>query len=382
MCAFNQTDYIKVREKSLYGRYITNNHIEAVVNGLGEKFTVTELGRSVLNNPIQAITVGRGDKRILMWSQMHGNESTTTKAVFDFLNLLSNAGHALANTILDNCTISIIPILNPDGAERYTRFNANNVDLNRDASALTQPESKLLSDYFKAFKPHFCFNLHGQRTIFGAGKENKSATVSFLSPSQDKNRSLTLTRKKAMEIIVAMYTALQTDIPEQIGIYDDGFNINCVGDLFQSLGVPTVLFEAGHYSNDYQREQVRFFICKAIVAAVCYISKHAVDGEAYERYLEIPQNEKTFFDIIVRRAKLSASDDIVCDVAIQYEEELKANEVVFIPIVKQIGGVDGYFGHLELDAQEKLVHNGEKKGLKVGFECNFIMIGNEKYSLK
>ena len=28
------------------------------------------------------------------------------------------------------------------------------------------------------------------------------------------------------------------------------FNINCV-DKFQSLGVPTLLFEAGHYGNDY-----------------------------------------------------------------------------------------------------------------------------------
>ena len=113
---------------------------------------------------------------------MHGNESTTTKAIFDLFNYFELAD---SKALLEACTLLIIPILNPDGAEAYTRFNKNQVDLNRDAQALTQSESKILRTSFESFKPHFCFNMHGQRTIFSAGNTSNSAVLSFLSPSEN-----------------------------------------------------------------------------------------------------------------------------------------------------------------------------------------------------
>ena len=60
-----------------------------------------------------------------------------------------------------------------------------------------------------------------------------------------------------MEVIAVMNDALQNIIPNQVGVYDDAFNLNCVGDTFQSENVPTILFEAGHYANDYAREKTR-----------------------------------------------------------------------------------------------------------------------------
>ena len=235
------------KEQQLFGRYITNSMIEPLLNKLPKNAKVSVEGLSVEKRSIYSIKLGTGKKRILLWSQMHGNESTTTKALFDIINTLQKQ-----NSILESCTLLIIPILNPDGAEAYTRLNANEVDLNRDAQALTQPESKVLRDCFERFQPNFCFNLHGQRTIYSVAKTNKSATLSFLSPAEDAERSITKTRKIAMELIVAMNKNLQKLIPEQIALYDDGFNHNCVGDTFQSLGVPTILFEAGHYKDDYE----------------------------------------------------------------------------------------------------------------------------------
>jgi len=107
-----------------------------------------------------------------MWSQMHGNESTTTKAVIDLLNYLKHDS-VNALEIANQCTLKIIPILNPDGARDYTRVNANQIDLNRDAQDLTQPESRILKEEYDYFRPDFCFNLHDQRTIFNVGKTNK-----------------------------------------------------------------------------------------------------------------------------------------------------------------------------------------------------------------
>ena len=152
------------KESSLFGRYI---HTESIINLLKDsklKTYVDRIGTSVNNENIYSITIGSGSKKILMWSQMHGNESTTTKAIFDILNVLT-ASETLSNTILKSCTLKIIPILNPDGAKAYTRLNANQIDLNRDAQELSQPESKVLRAVFEDFKPDFCFNLHGQRIL-------------------------------------------------------------------------------------------------------------------------------------------------------------------------------------------------------------------------
>jgi murein tripeptide amidase MpaA len=79
---------------------------------------------------------------------MHGNESTTTKGLFDFLNCL-NGGSELQK-LLKSFSFTI-PMLNPDGAKLYTRLNANQIDLNR-ISKPTQPEQSVES-VFESFKP-------------------------------------------------------------------------------------------------------------------------------------------------------------------------------------------------------------------------------------
>ena len=338
------------KEQNLSNRYIHNEHILPLLDRLKNKLEIQEIGKSVLKKSIFSIKLGKGSKQILMWSQMHGNESTTTKAVFDLINTLLNDSISKSEAILNACTICIIPILNPDGAEAYTRINANDVDLNRDAQNLTQPESLVLQEVFKQFKPDYCFNLHGQRTIFSAGNANKSATVSFLAPAQDVDCTITHTRKIAMDIIAEMNRVLQIQIPGQVGVYDDSFNINCVGDTFQSLNVPTILYEAGHYANDYPREKTREYIYQSLLTALFYIAENNVTGNRYLEYQTIPENKKLFFDIILRDATLN---DEVVDVAIQFEEVLKNNKIVFIPTLKETGNLSSYFGHREIKMDKK-----------------------------
>ena len=178
--------YSLLKSPHISGRYVTNSDIEKCLVNY-PKSIISEIGNSEEGRSIFSIRIGKGAKRVLLWSQMHGNESTTTKALFDCFNLfLTN--NAIPNSILESCTLLVIPILNPDGAERYTRLNANKVDLNRDAQDLSQPESRLLRRVFDDFKPDYCFNLHGQRTIYNVGGTHNSSILSFLSPSQDTQR--------------------------------------------------------------------------------------------------------------------------------------------------------------------------------------------------
>ena len=370
--------YNSLKEKSLFGRYITNKIIEGLLDNFSSVFQFSTIGYSVEHRPIFSLKVGQGDTKILLWSQMHGNESTTTKALFDVLNGFSKGKFS---DILENCTLQIIPILNPDGAARYTRVNANEVDLNRDAQNLTQPESKVLRACFDSFMPHYCFNLHGQRTIFGAGETGNSATLSFLSPAEDSERTVTDTRKKAMSVIALINEQIQKDLPNAIGRYDDGFNINCVGDTFQWLGVPTVLYEAGHYQNDYNREETRLFIFKSLI----YGLKSIADGvkiDDFKSYFDIPQNEKNFHDIIIRNSKVVANSQNTVDIAIQFKEVLKNGIIKFIPFVDKIENLDSYFAHNDIDAQGALVLDQDNNAIEVSNEIVFVMLNNRKILIK
>src|SRR5690554_1359143 len=127
-------------EKQLFGRYITLDTIRPVLESLDASIDVSIAGYSENEREIPLLKIGTGDKKVLAWSQMHGNESTTTKALFDLLTFFSVASDYKnqVEEFLASHTLYILPILNPDGAFLYTRNNANDVDLNRDFQQLSQ----------------------------------------------------------------------------------------------------------------------------------------------------------------------------------------------------------------------------------------------------
>ncbi|MBC7607207.1 MAG: peptidase M14 [Burkholderiales bacterium] len=343
--------FLSHKESKLYGRYITLDDIEPILSKLNTRNQLQVIRFSVLKRPIYAYEIGQGQTRILMWSQMHGNESTTTKALFDFLNLLGSKT-TLAQQLLDRYTFCCIPMLNPDGAQVYTRENANQIDLNRDAQNLSQPESIALRKALDDFKPHYCFNLHDQRTIFGAGDTGKPATISFLAPAYNQERDMNATRLKAVQLIVSMNTVLQQLIPNQIGRFDDAFNINCTGDAFQFLKIPTILFEAGHFNHDYQREHSRKYLFIALVAGLLQHNENVIVGNEKDVYLNIPQNKVVFYDILYKNVKINYdSNKIITNFALQYKEELSESKICFIAYFAKIEDLDNYFGHFEYDAE-------------------------------
>lgn len=338
-------NFESVKVEEIRGRYIVWEDIKKFSGRSSKEIGATHVGNSVEGRPIEAWTLGSGPRKILMWSQMHGNESTTTKAVIDFINFLL-MGSPLAEIITEACTFRIIPMLNPDGATAYTRINANGVDLNRDAQALTQPESKILRKVYDTFRPHFCFNLHDQRTIFNVGETARPATVSFLAPAHDEARSISDTRALSMQLVAAMNQELQDLIPGQVGRYDDAFNPNCVGDTFQMLHTPTVLFEAGHFSNDYAREHTRKYIWHALVSGVKAISKGELSRYTREAYHQIPENDKRFVDVLIENiAVLNASYNRGEGMGILFKEVLRGNRIIFEPQIEKIGKLNQYYGH-------------------------------------
>lgn len=371
------------KEPSLKSRYISLSSIQPLLENLPPKFNLKSIGNSVFGAPIFRLKIGQGKRKILMWSQMHGNESTTTKALFDFLHFLDDESNVVAQQILKSCTLIMIPMLNPDGAKLYTRLNGVGVDLNRDAQNLSQPESVILKRCYESEVPDFCFNLHGQRTIFSVGQNNSPATLSFLTPAQDEKRTITSSRIKSMAVIADIVNGLNSNLEGQIGRYDDGFNLNCVGDTLQNLNIPTILFEAGHYNNDYDRDVTREFVFDAILYAVNSITIREEFVMGYEEYFEIPENGKVFFDIILRNSKVNNQGNSKnVDIAVQYKEYLIDGNVKFLPIIEKIGDLTDFFGHKELNANGGAVLTHDKKTVFVGYENDFVFVNNELFSLK
>ncbi len=329
------------KDVSITGRWITLDDLEKVFTKFknSPKISFKKIGVSEENRNIHQITMGSGSKKILIWTQMHGNESTGTKAVIDLLNYIYTSKDDICSKILENCTIKIIPILNPDGAEHYTRVNAHAIDLNRDAVDIKAKESQLLRTALEGFSPDFCFNLHDQRSIFGVEGTKNPATISFLAPSEEETRKVTPTRKKTMNVIVAMNSLLQQIIPNHIGRYTDTFYPKATGDNFQKLGYSTILIESGHYKKDYQREKVREFTFISILQGLYHISI-VKNYDDYNAYFKIPNNNESFRDLLHIYPKKPSE-------VFQYDEVLEKTEVKFIPN-QVFGDISEFFYHKEI----------------------------------
>jgi hypothetical protein len=340
-------------QNKLSGRRILFEDIAPLLKNLKSgEFEKSTLGYSEKNIPICKVKIGSGAKRILVWSQMHGNESTGTKAMFDLFQFFENPEmfQEESQRILDNCTIWFVPMLNPDGSAAFTRVNANHIDLNRDAVAIKAKESRLLRAVLEECNPHFCFNLHDQRTIFNVEGTKNPATISFLAPSEDLERTLTKGRKETMSVIVEMNAFLEKIIPGHIGRYTDEFYPTATGDNFQKRGHNTILIEAGHYYDDYERDVVRKFNFYALLQGILSIADNATYTN-YKPYFSIPNNDKKCFDIIYRNVKVS--EDSFVDIAYQYNYIVRNNELVLEKEEVTRGDLKGFVGHEEKDFKKK-----------------------------
>ena len=339
-------------ESKLSGLRILFDDIEPLIHDLSLKFDINILGKSENGIPIYKISIGNGDKRVLIWSQMHGNESTGTKAVFDLFNFFKDLDSLskLKENILGNCTLIFIPMLNPDGAISYKRENSSGIDLNRDAVDLQAIESKLLRNVLDEFNPHFCFNLHDQRTIFNVKDTQNPVTISFLAPSIDVERTVTKGRKETMSVIVAMNSALQELIPNHVGRYTDEFYPTATGDNFQKLGHNTILIEAGHFQNDYNRAQTRKFNFIALLEGLNFLA-NSNDYSNFKPYFDIPNNDSKFFDVIYRNALvIDKGKERIIDLGILYKYKvLENNTLERYESVERIGDLEGFLAHKEIN---------------------------------
>jgi hypothetical protein len=278
--------------------------LEALRSRHEGRLALEEAGRSVEGRPIHLLTVGRGPRKVLLWSQMHGDEPSATPALLDVAHeLLSNADRADARAVLDGLTLLMVPMLNPDGAERYERRNAQGIDVNRDALNLATPEGRLLKALRDRHRPEVGFNLHDQGRRTTAGDTGRLATISLLAVSGDAAQTLTPGRQRSKRICSAIVAALAGLVPEggAVARYDEDWSPRAFGDNLTAWGTPVVLVESGGLPAGRPLTDLTRLNFVALLTVLAELARHDLAGVSPAAYEALPRNDTgSYADVVLR----------------------------------------------------------------------------------
>lgn len=319
------------------------------------RVSVTEVGRSVEGRSIRAITLGHGPVSVLLWSQMHGDESAASMSLADIIHWwgASPEEDALRRLLAERLTITMIPMLNPDGAERFIRYDALGVDVNRDARRLATREGRILKGVRDSLGADFGFNLHdqGSRT---AGPDGKLVGIALLAPAADEERTWGPVRQRARRLSGVIAAVLQPEIPGRIARYDDTFTPRAFGDNMQRWGTSTVLIESGALPDDPQKQELRRLNVLAILAALESMADGSLEAASTAPYDELPMNLGVTNDLILSGGQLVWADGSTYPVDIAIVD---ANPVAHSdPTYGEIGDLSGVRALKRLDLTGLYVH--------------------------
>lgn len=352
-------DYLSYKEKSIEKKWVRYHHVKEFLAKYknANSLKIEKLGESFEGRDIDLVTLGSGKTKIFMWSQMHGDESTSTRALMDLTNFLnaSDENQHIRDLILSSVTLYIIPMLNPDGAEKFQRRNAQQIDINRDAILQQSPEAEILYKAKNKIEPDYGFNLHDQSSGYSAGITYKSSTISLLAPPVNYKNELTENVVNAMKLVLAIKEFLDSSIPGHVARYDDEFEPRAFGDNFAKDGTTTILIEAGGWQNDPERECVRKIYFTALLKSLLTISDNTHLNLDHENYFSIPENKERLFDLILRNVRINSGKyNYTADIAIKYETEVDiSNQKIFVRSeIADIGDLSTFHGYYESNFSE------------------------------
>lgn len=316
--------YPEFKEENIEHRRFTYSDVVDLIRDLknNRDFTIKKVGESIEGRSLNLISIGKGEVDVFLWSQMHGDESTATMAIFDIFNFLeSEKFRSEKEEMLEKITLHFLPMLNPDGAEKFQRRNALGVDVNRDALRLQSPESRTLKRVRDSLDADFGFNLHDQSRYYNAEGTEKPATISFLAPAYNYEKSINEVRGDAMKLIVLMNDVIQEYAPGQVGRYNDDFEPRAFGDNIQKWGTSTILIESGGYPDDPEKQEIRKLNFVAILTAAFAIANEEYQHVNINNYEEIPHNDSKLVDLKLTNLLYELNgEEYILDLGINHSE--------------------------------------------------------------
>ena len=358
-------------------RFDHETYWRTVAPYLGGNVSATRAGQSAEGREIRHLTFGSGPTSVLLWSQMHGDESTASMALADIVRFFHERGdHPLARRIAQGATIHMVPMLNPDGAERFQRRNAQGIDVNRDARRLQTPEGRALKAVRDSVEPDFGFNLHDQGAAVRVGRTDRGVAIALLAPAFNAARDVDDKRRRAMQVAALLLEAMDPLVGGHIAKYDDTFNPRAFGDLMGAWGASTVLIESGAWSDDPQKQHLREANFVGILNALDAIATRRYaqyDPDDYER---LEYNGRRVADLLISGGTIAVpgAPPLEADVLLNYDR----------PLMKEAGVIADIGDMGEAEAQDTLRVDGlyliptgraldDDGGLNTGAPAHFIV---------
>jgi hypothetical protein len=297
---------------------------------------------------------GSGPIRVLLWSQMHGNESTASMALADLARYIRESGSTRVREWATQLTIGFLPMLNPDGAERFQRQNDLGIDINRDARALATPEGRALKDVHDRFQPQFGFNLHDQSPRTRVGNTDRLAAIALLAPPKNGSRTDDEQMIDAKRVAATIRRAVDPLVGGHVTRYDDTYNARAFGDLMQSWQTRTVLIETGGWRADPEKQYLRTVNFVALLAVLDALADGSYRQTSIELYNTLPPNGRSVNDLIISGGQIVIPGlaPYRADITADIQESLGRDALA----ITEVGDLEGVPARDTIDVKGKYLH--------------------------
>ncbi len=284
--------------------------------------TVHNVGRSGQGRPLRTITFGEGPTDLLLWSQMHGDEATATRALADLVGFFAARDDLdLHQRLRQHLRITMLPMLNPDGAEAHQRETADGIDVNRDGARLASPEARALAEVRELLQPAFGFNLHDQDVRRRAGPDGDQVALAFLAPPVDVQDTWAPVRARARQLAATMAAAALDALPGRVARWSEEYEPRAFGECFQHAGTSTVLVETGALPDDPDKERLRTYLSTLFLTTFDRMADGSWEQTDPEVYHDLPLNHSVLHDLHLTRGTVVVGDrETPADVALLFDD--------------------------------------------------------------
>lgn len=259
-----------------------------------------EIGTSVQGRKIPALRIGFKNGRddlprptVLVTAGVHGSESGAREGALRFAREVIEAKSLARHHV----SVIIVPNVNPDGALTLSRNNANDVNLNRDFIANTQPETQAVRSLIEREHIIAAVDLHNG----GAGER-----INFVEPRATGVAAPVMERSGRMFEAVweAILDADQEPFrypypPDEAGLFSDG--------MASVYRIPSLLMEIPYINGVVDRPDVQVpprvwmaygttLLCHAVVD-VAWRERNAFAAAKANTAYTIPERYKTAIEI-------------------------------------------------------------------------------------
>lgn len=189
-------DFSITVDKGLVSEYGVTSTVDWSFSSRTRCSTVSTIGYSVQNRPINAYYFGEGTTTVLFTGAIHGNEISSKYLMDALVSYLEEH----VREIPSDRRVVVVPVVNPDGVAAGTRYNAHNVNLNRNfattnwvsdtvvsggaveqgaggSSSSSEPETSALAALTQSLQPRLVVTYHSQGSLINSNDVGIAATL-------------------------------------------------------------------------------------------------------------------------------------------------------------------------------------------------------------